>query len=112
MKLSKMPNGHYILIKLKPGDWKYLTNLSKREGPKFVREVGRQFKELVAMQIETLSVIQFGNTLRNKRVIGDTDIDKLLEDLDNSMRKHHSLIQKYGDKFGNIYDKKIRQKKG
>lgn len=111
MKLRKISDGHYVFIKLKPGDWKFLTNLSKREGPKFVKEVDRQFKELVAMQIHTLSVIQFGNTLRNKGVISIADFDKLLKDLDNSIRKHHSLIQKYYEKFGNIYDKETRGKK-
>jgi hypothetical protein len=111
MKLEKRSNGHYINVKLSSGDWKYLTNLAKRETPKFIKEVDRQFKELVAMQIQTLSVIQFGDMLRRKKVIGDVDINRLLNDMDGSMRKHHSLIQKYYKQYGNIFKKATRGKK-
>jgi len=111
MRLVKSSDGHYVLIKLNPSDWKFLTNLNRREGRKFIKEVDRQFKEIVSMQIQTLSVIQIGDMLRRKKVIGDANIDRLLKDLDDSMRNHHNLIQKYYEKFGNIYEKKIRLKK-
>lgn len=88
MKLRKMSDGHYLLVKLKPGDWKYLINLSKREGPKFIKHVDRQFRELVAMQIHTISVITFGGELLEKGMIKDEDVDELLEDLDDSMIKY------------------------
>ena len=111
MKLSKTSDGHYILIKLKPGDWKYLTNLSKREGKKFIRQVDRQFRELVAMQIHTISVITFGGELLEKGMIEDEDVDGLLEDLDGSIIKYQKVVQKYYEKFGNILDKETRGKK-
>lgn len=111
MKLTKKKNSHYLLVELKPGDWKYLTNLSKREGPKFIEQVDRQFKELVAMQIHTISVIRFGGTLLEKGFANDAEIDEFLEELDDAMIKYQKVVQKYYERFGNIYDKKIRQKK-
>lgn len=111
MKLSKTSDGHYILVKLKPGDWKYLTNLSKREGKKFIKHVDRQFRELVAMQIHTISVITFGRELLEKGMIKDEDVGELLEDLDDSMIKYQKVVQKYYEKFGNILDKEKRNKR-
>jgi hypothetical protein len=108
MKLRKMSDGNCILVKLKPGDWKYLTNLSKREGRKFIKQVDRQFKELIAMQIHTISVIKIGEMLLEKGIIKDSDIDKLLEELDDSMIKCQKVVQKYYEKFGNIFDRKTR----
>ena len=113
MKLRKMVDGNYLLIKLDPRDRKYLEGFRKFEDTKTLRNTDKYMSQMLAIHIKAVFVMQTALLLEQEGIISSAMISKIFDDLDKSISNFEKIVDKNFIKFCDLFNqrKKKRTKK-
>jgi hypothetical protein len=110
MKLRKMADGNYLLIKLNLRDRKYLEGFRKFEGMRTLRNTDKYLSQMLAVHIKAVFVMQTALMLEQEGTVSSVMISKVFDDLDKSISNFEKTIDKHFIKFSCIFDRRKKKK--
>ena len=113
MKLRKVSNGHYLMIKLNARDRKYVQGFNKYEDTRTIRNTDKFLGDMLALNLKAVYVMQSALILESQGKLGSKIINDAFDELDKSLENYEKVIDRYFRKFSrSLYGtKKSKQKK-
>jgi hypothetical protein len=111
MKFKKASGGNYILIKVNPGDKKYLQAFKRYESAKIVKNTDEYLSEMVTMHIKTILVMTTAKILARDGEISKGNANAVFGRLDKALTSYDRILDKYLVKFGNLLNGKTKRRR-